>query len=68
MPAVMNAANEVSVEGFLARRVSFAAIPRIIERVMGSHQCVRNPGIEHLLEADEHARKIAGEIADKGNI
>lgn len=33
-PTVLNAANEVAVEGFLARRIGFAAIPLIVEAVL----------------------------------
>ena len=34
-PAVLNAANEVAVEAFLARRIPFTAIPGVIEDTLG---------------------------------
>ena len=35
-PTVLNAANEVAVEAFLARRIGFAAIPAIVEAVLAA--------------------------------
>ncbi|MFA6600824.1 MAG: 1-deoxy-D-xylulose-5-phosphate reductoisomerase [Candidatus Omnitrophota bacterium] len=59
MPAVLNAANEVAVELFLAERIGFTAIPRLIERVMERHCLIRRPGLEDLLETDRWARMEA---------
>ncbi|HLW93206.1 MAG TPA: 1-deoxy-D-xylulose-5-phosphate reductoisomerase [Roseiarcus sp.] len=33
-PTALNAANEIAVEAFLADRIGFAAIPRLVERVL----------------------------------
>jgi 1-deoxy-D-xylulose-5-phosphate reductoisomerase len=38
MPAVLNAANEVSVDAFLKNDLSFVAIPKVIEKAMDRHQ------------------------------
>ncbi len=37
LPVVLNAANEIAVEEFLAGRLGFTAIPRLIERTMDAH-------------------------------
>ncbi|UZP68919.1 1-deoxy-D-xylulose-5-phosphate reductoisomerase [Desulfovibrio mangrovi] len=37
LPVVLNAANEVAVESFLHDRISFLAIPELIERAMRAH-------------------------------
>ncbi|MGH2811014.1 MAG: 1-deoxy-D-xylulose-5-phosphate reductoisomerase, partial [Actinomycetota bacterium] len=60
-PAVMNAANEVAVQGFLEERVSFSGIASVIEKVLASHQA-GEPDLEGILEADQWARRIAGEL------
>jgi 1-deoxy-D-xylulose-5-phosphate reductoisomerase len=64
MPAVLNAANEVLVELFLAGRIHFTRIPVIIERVMSMHK-LSNSGeadeLDAILEADAWARKAVGE-------
>lgn len=56
-PAVMNAANEEAVSAFLDERVSFVAIPRIIETIMSHHKVVRNPDLDAIRGADGWARK-----------
>ncbi|MDP2905195.1 MAG: 1-deoxy-D-xylulose-5-phosphate reductoisomerase [Candidatus Omnitrophota bacterium] len=67
LPAVLNAANEVSVSEFLRRRICFGAIPRVIEIVMDRHCNRKNPELAHILEADQWARAEAEKyIAKKG--
>lgn len=62
MPAVMNAANEIAVEMFLAGRIAFSAIPALIERVMDKHQPVRLRSIADVLEADRWSRTTIREF------
>jgi 1-deoxy-D-xylulose-5-phosphate reductoisomerase len=57
MPAVLNAANEVAVEEFLQRRLSFRDIPVVIEQVMEDHVTVDNPTLDDILNADIWARE-----------
>lgn len=56
LPAVMNAANEIAVEAFLAGRIPFGRISEIIELVMKSHPVLQSPTIDDILQADETAR------------
>jgi len=56
MPAVMNAANEIAVEMFLAGRIGFTEIPALIESVMDVHQPVKLGSIADVLEADLWSR------------
>ena len=58
-PAILNAANEVAVAAFLERRISFLAIPRIIETVLSRLPVCTVNGLEDVLEADEQARLCA---------
>ena len=62
LPAVLNAANEAAVNAFLNRRVSFTKIYEIISETMGRHKVVTNPTLSDIIEADQWARKIAGEL------
>jgi 1-deoxy-D-xylulose-5-phosphate reductoisomerase len=62
MPAVMNAANEIAVEAFLAGRIGFMAIAESIERVMNLHPAHALRSIEEVLEADRWGRKTAREV------
>lgn len=62
MPAVMNAANEVAVEAFLAGRIGYLDIARLIEQTMDRHLCHDLCSIEAVLEADRCGRQIAQEL------
>jgi 1-deoxy-D-xylulose-5-phosphate reductoisomerase len=58
-PAVLNAANEVAVETFLAGRCGFLDIAPTIERVLGEHGGDLARGVEDLLAIDARARSSA---------
>jgi len=60
MPAVMNAANEVAVQRFLACEISFTAIAAVVEGAMRGHEAVRAPSLEEIFRADAWARAEAG--------
>ena len=59
LPAVMNAANEVAVAGFLDRQVRFPDNWQIVEEVMNRHTAVAHPDLDAILEADQWARREA---------
>jgi 1-deoxy-D-xylulose-5-phosphate reductoisomerase len=59
MPAVLNAANEVAVERFLARDVGFQDIPRIIASAMAAHGGGPCASVADLLACDASARHHA---------
>jgi 1-deoxy-D-xylulose-5-phosphate reductoisomerase len=59
LPAVMNAANEVAVAGFLERQVRFPGIWQIVEEVMNRHTSVAHADLDAILQADQWARKEA---------
>jgi 1-deoxy-D-xylulose-5-phosphate reductoisomerase len=62
MPAVMNAANELAVEAFLQGRISFTAIPELIERVMDAHQPCKLNSIADVLGTDHWSRVKTREL------
>ena len=61
-PAVLNAANEVSVDEFLKNRLGFVSIPKVIEKVLDKHRNIIEPGLDDILEADNWARREAHKI------
>lgn len=63
MPAVLNAANEVAVEAFVNRRLSFTGISETVRRALESHQTVAHPSLEQILAADAWARQTAAALA-----
>ncbi|MBI4467190.1 MAG: 1-deoxy-D-xylulose-5-phosphate reductoisomerase [Acidobacteria bacterium] len=58
-PCVLNAADEVAVEAFLARRLRFPQIPELIERVLETTTPAPLRSIEEVLACDRQARAYA---------
>jgi len=58
-PAVLNAANEVAVDAFLARKLSFLEIPGIIGAVLAEHSVRSVDSLQDVLSADQWARRQA---------
>jgi 1-deoxy-D-xylulose-5-phosphate reductoisomerase len=65
LPAVLNAANEVAVEAFLAGRIPFPRIWEIVEAAMQAHAVVAHPDLAQLLAADAWAREYATMLAGR---
>ena len=61
-PAVLNAANEVAVEAFLAGRLPFLGISALIERTLGALPAEPAADLDVLLACDAAARRTAGEL------
>ncbi len=62
-PCVLNAANEAAVALFLAGKISFAEIPRLINRALNSHETIANPTLDQIIEIDVSIRQsIFGEL------
>ncbi len=62
MPCVLNAANEVAVEAFLAERIGFYGISDVNEQTMNRIGLVKDPGLEDFHEADKEARLFAASL------
>ncbi|MDP2644858.1 MAG: 1-deoxy-D-xylulose-5-phosphate reductoisomerase [Desulfobacterales bacterium] len=61
-PAVLNAANEVSVDAFLTRQISFIHIPMVIQKTMAAHRTQSTPSLSDIMDADRWAREKAQKI------
>ncbi|HXC35215.1 MAG TPA: hypothetical protein VNV43_05030, partial [Candidatus Acidoferrales bacterium] len=59
LPAVLNAANEVAVEAFVNRKISFSQISEVVQRTMGAHRVINHPTLEQILEGDAWARQFS---------
>lgn len=59
MPCVMNAANEVAVAAFLARKGSYLGIAECVENVMDAHQVQEVVSLDQLESIDAWARDKA---------
>jgi len=61
-PAVLNAANEVAVEAFLAERIGFTDIPLLIEAVRAQIPCEPAPSLAIIQDIDRKARTLSKEL------
>jgi 1-deoxy-D-xylulose-5-phosphate reductoisomerase len=55
-PIVLNAANEVAVEAFLARRIRFGEIPRLVAQALQHSAMPAVQGIDHVIAIDTAVR------------
>ena len=62
-PAILNAANEVAVDRFLAGALAFDAIPRVIEAALAAVTPAPLASLEDAWAADRAAREAAGRAA-----
>jgi 1-deoxy-D-xylulose-5-phosphate reductoisomerase len=61
-PAVMSAANEIAVEGFLERRIGFLEIIELVERTLCKIPPLKVETIEEVSEVDSEARRVAKDL------
>jgi 1-deoxy-D-xylulose-5-phosphate reductoisomerase len=59
MGSVLNAANEVAVDRFVKKEISFLQIFETVKSVMDRHTLVAHPTLEDVLKADAWARQEA---------
>lgn len=57
MPTVLNAANEVSVDLFLKKKIKFLDIYKIIEKAMDNHSLVEIDDLDSILKVDRETRE-----------
>jgi 1-deoxy-D-xylulose-5-phosphate reductoisomerase len=66
-PCVLNAADEVAVEAFLAERIAFGAIPEVVEQTLAELPADAPAHFEDVFAADAEAREVAARlVADRG--
>jgi 1-deoxy-D-xylulose-5-phosphate reductoisomerase len=58
-PTVLNAANEVAVQRFLQKEISFLGIEAVIEETLAKHDNVPSPTLEDIEATDRWARQEA---------
>jgi len=58
-PCVLNAANEVAVDAFLAGELPFTGIPEVVERTLGAIDTAPAADLDHLVAQDAEARRVA---------
>ncbi len=64
-PAILNAANEIAVAAFLARRIGFLDIAAIVESVLTHYVPAAPVSLDDVLAIDGDARRIAAERMER---
>ena len=68
LPAVYNAANEVAVDAFVAGRLRFSDIWRLVAETMDRHQVNPATTLDVVISADADARRIANGILEEWQV
>ena len=61
---VLNSSNEIAVEAFVSKKISFTAISHVVEEVLNKHIPVDVDSLDVIIETDEWARNCAHDIID----
>ena len=61
-PTVLNAANEIAVDAFLKKKISFLSIHRIVEKTLNKASISDINSIKDVVEVDTESRRIATEL------
>lgn len=61
-PCILNAANEIAVEGFLKEKIGFLEISDVIENCLQRVSYIRTPVLEDFIESDKETRALALEL------
>ena len=59
---VLNAANEVAVDGFLNNKIGFLNMSDLIDNCLEKINFVKNPSLEDLIESDKETRILAKKL------
>ena len=61
-PCILNAANEIAVQGFLEEKIGFLEISDVIENCLQRVSYIRTPVLEDFVESDKETRAFALEL------
>ncbi len=64
-PVVLNAANEVAVQAFLAGEISFVAIAKLVAATLDQHRQQAVSDIQAVMQVDQEARRLARRLKGK---
>lgn len=65
MPCIINAANEIVVEAFLADKIGFLGMSEVIEQCMSDMPFIQHPSLNNYLETDRETRIFARQLVTK---
>jgi len=63
--AILNAANEIAVDAFLNKKLSFTNISKVIEKTLENTTKVEADSLQTILQADSDARHVSADWVNK---
>jgi len=64
-PAVLSGADETAVAAFLAGRIRFTDIPKLVEQALLEHKGIAHPSLEDISAADHWAGERVKELVNR---
>ncbi len=65
-PAALCGADEIAVQQFLAGKIKFTDIPKLVEQALNEHKAITSPSLKEIMAADDWARgKVMQLVGDK---
>ncbi|MBI5207217.1 MAG: 1-deoxy-D-xylulose-5-phosphate reductoisomerase [Candidatus Firestonebacteria bacterium] len=61
MPAVLNASNEIAVNYFIAGKIKYTDIPKVVKHCIDKHKLEKSTNLDIIIKADTWAREFADE-------
>ena len=61
-PTILNAANEVAVEAFLEKKISFLSISKIVDLTLNKAKICSINNVDEILQEDKVARRLASDF------
>lgn len=66
MPTILNASNEIAVDAFLDKKISFLAISALVERVLNQMNYQPAEDLSHILAVHDEAQQLARQFIQQG--
>lgn len=64
-PCIMNAANEIAVQSFLSKKITFLQLPDVIEHTIQKINYIANPTLDDYFNTDNESRIIATQFINQ---
>lgn len=67
-PLVLNAANEIAVSAFLAKKIKFLEIPVVVQSMLGKEMTIKELSLAALLSTDIEVRQLTVQVIEQGTL
>ena len=64
MPCILNAANEIVVEAFLSKKITFLEMSDVIEKAMQKASFIKHPELDDLIQSNSETRSLTTQLIE----